>query len=275
MTAPVKFLIHQYGTPQEHRANIVSALGRGLPELSPALCSHDGSLVIVGSGPSLTAHLEELKGERAKGRPIMSLKGTHDYLIENGLPPNLWLTIDPRPRVNQLQKKSEDTIYLVASRCHPDIFDALKDSKVIVWHSSAEQDGAEDIWRERKAMVVGGGTTSGTRAIFVGYILGFRKFVLYGMDSCNAQDGITKRFDGSLTGPTVEVKTGYHVGKENRVNNGRTFICNQAMAQQGNDFIMTLKMMPEVTFDIKGDGLLKAIYQDHLLAQEKLKEKAA
>jgi hypothetical protein len=271
MTAPIKFLIHQYGTAAEHRANILSALKRGLPELSPALCSHDGSLVIVGSGPSLTAHLEELKGERAKGRPILSLKGTHDYLIENGLEPNFWLTIDSRPRVNQLQKKSENTIYLVASRCHPDIFDRLKEEKVILWHSSAVQDGAEDIWQERKAMVVGGGTTSGTRAIFVGYTLGFRNFVLYGMDSCNAPDGITKRFDGSLTGPTVEVRTGYHVGKENRVNNGRTFICNQAMAQQGNDFIMCLKMMPDAKFDIKGDGLLKAIYQDHLYALEQVK----
>lgn len=270
MTAPVKFLIHQYGDADMHRSHILSALERKLPELSPALCSHDGSLVIVGSGPSLTAHLEELKGERAKGRPVMSLKGTHDYLIENGLEPDLWLTIDSRPRVNQLQKKSNSTVYLVASRCHPDIFDRLKDDKVVLWHSSASEDNAEDIWKERNApMVIGGGTTSGTRAIFVGYILGFRDFVLYGMDSCNAPDGITKRFDGSLTGPTIEVKTGYHVGDSRMVNNGRTFICNQAMAQQGNDFIMTLKMLPDATFDIKGDGLLKAIYADHKKALEK------
>jgi uncharacterized Rossmann fold enzyme len=275
MTVPAKFIINQYGTTEEHRSNILSALARGLPELSPALCSHDGSLVIVGSGPSLPACLEELKGERAKGRPILSLKGTHDYLIENGIEPNLWLTIDSRPRLNQLQKKTENTIYLVASRCHPDIFERLKDERVILWHSSASQDGADDIWVEKGKTVLGGGTTSGTRAIFVGYYMGFRNFVLYGMDSCNAEDGITKRFDGSLTGPTIEVRTGYHVGKESRVNNGRTFICNQAMAQQGNDFIMTLKMMPDAKFDIKGDGLLKAIYEDHLYAVQQAKEKAA
>ncbi len=272
MTAPVKFRIHQYGTPEQHRENILSALARGLPELSPALCSHDGSLVIVGSGPSLTAHLEELKSERAKGRPVMSLKGTHDYLIENGIDPTFWLTIDSRPRVNQLTKKSESTIYLVASRCHPDIFDRLKEDRVVLWHSDAEQDNSRDIWAERKIMTVGGGTTSGTRAIFVGYLLGFRKFVLYGMDSCNAADGVTKRFDGSLTGPTIEVRTGYHVGDKRSVNNGRTFICNQAMAQQGNDFIMTLRMLADTTFDIKGDGLLKAIYEDHKKA---LEQKAA
>lgn len=230
-------------------------------------------MVVVGSGPSLTAHLEELRGERAKGRPILALKGTHDYLIEQGLEPTFWLSIDARPRLNQLKKQANDTIYLVASRCHPDIFDRLKEDKVILWHSSAEQDKSHDIFTERNKMHVGGGTTSGTRAIWVGYIMGFRNFVLYGMDSCNAPDGITKRFDGSLTGPTVEVRVGYHIKDQNHIEKGRTFICNQAMAQQGNDFVMLLKVFPDAKFEIKGDGLLKAIYENHLFALEEAKKR--
>lgn len=266
MTAPVKFIIHQYGSAEEHRANILSALERGLPELSPALCSHDGHLVVVGSGPSLPLHLEELKEEKRSGRPILSIKGTHNYLIENGISPTFWLTIDSRPRVEQLTAESEDTIYLVASRCNPVIFEALKGRKIMLWHSSAAEDNAEDIWHKRGATVVAGGTTSGMRALFVGYVLGFRHFILYGMDSCNAPDGLTKRFDGSQTGPTVEVRTGFRIGDEHRVTKGRTFICNQAMAQQGNDFIQALHIMPDTKFDIKGDGLLAALYHDHLQA---------
>lgn len=264
----MKFIVHQYGTAEEHRSNILSALDRKLPEISPALCSHDGSMVIVGSGPSLTAHLEELRAERAKGRPILALKGTHDYLIEQGIEPTFWLSLDSRPRVNQLQKKSEHTIYLVASRCHPDIFDRLKEDRVVLWHSFADQDNAADIWEQRGATVFGGGTTSGSRAIYVCYVLGFRNFVMYGMDSCNAPDGITKRFDGSLTGPTVEVMTGFHVAGEQRVNQGKKFICNQAMAQQGKDFIQAFNALPDVKFDFKGDGLLKALYDDHKKALE-------
>lgn len=71
---------------------------------------------------------------------------------------------------------------------------------------------------------------------------------MYGMDSCNAPDGITKRIDGSLTGQQQDVIVG-----------GRKFICNVAMAKQAFDFQYLYSLLPGIHIEIKGDGLLAAI----------------
>jgi hypothetical protein len=90
------------------------------------------------------------------------------------------------------------------------------------------------------------------RAINIGYLLGFRNFMLYGYDSCNRADGI-KRFTGEMTGPTMDV----YVGAEKR-----KFTCNAAMAQQANEFQMIYSVMPEITVEAKGPGLIAAIIEE-------------
>jgi hypothetical protein len=106
---------------------------------------------------------------------------------------------------------------------------------------------AERLWR-----LNGGGTTSGMRAINIGYLLGYRKFVLYGYDSCNDAEG-KKRFTGEMTGPTLDV----YVGAEKR-----KFTCNAAMAQQANEFQMLYAVMPDITVEAKGPGLIAAIIDE-------------
>jgi uncharacterized Rossmann fold enzyme len=256
--------IRQYGTVEEIHRHIHAALGRGLPELAPALCSHDGTFVVAGSGPSLPQFVDALREEFSRGRPVCAINHAHDFLIEQGMEPTFFLTLDPRPRAgHHLRFVCEKTIYLLASRVHPEMFDRLKDHKVMLWHSWAAQDEAESIWESRKSFLLGGGTTSGMRAVTVGYVLGFRKFVLYGMDSCLAPDGMTKRFNGDKSGQTVNVQVGRYVGAEESCDpNARWFTCNHAMAQQGNDFIHAYRDMPDVSFEVKGDGLLAAIVEE-------------
>lgn len=103
-------------------------------------------------------------------------------------------------------------------------------------------------------LAVGGGTTSGMRAINIGYILGFRKFVLYGYDSCNRADGV-KRFTGEMTGPTMDVYVGEGADK-------RKFVCNAAMAQQANEFQMIYSVMNDITVESRGPGLISAILEE-------------
>lgn len=225
--------------------NVRSALERGLPEITPAFVAHDGHLVIVGSGPSLPLFLDEIRAEREKGRPICAIKGAHDYLIENDITPELFLTIEAQDKTNQLKLKNENTVYLVASRAHPAVFDHLKGHNVMLWHSWADT----ELFRELKGkLLVGGGTTSGLRAITLGYVLGFRNFILYGFDSCLADDGQTKRFTGEKAGMVVD-----------RWVAGRRFLCNGAMALQADEFQELYKVMPDMKIDAKGDGLIAAI----------------
>ena len=264
MLTALDLKVNGYGSPEEIRGHIASCLERGLPEVSPAICSHDGTFIVVGSGPSLPQYVDALRAEQARGRPICAINHAHDFLIEHGIEPTFFLTLDPRPRANHhLKYLCEQTIYLMASRCHPEMFDRLKDQKVLVWHAFADHDHEQtkDLYKTR-VLLVGGGTTSGIRAIYVAYLLGFRKFVLYGMDSCLAPDGMTKRFNGDGSGITQTVRVGEYRGDTEYCDpNAKAFICNVAMAQQGKDFHDCYHHMPDASFDVMGDGLLAAIVE--------------
>lgn len=253
MLQPLALDAATFNVPAGITSHIESSLERNLPELKPSICSHDGTFVIAGSGPSLANHVEDLKIEREKGRPICAIKGAHDWLVSHGIEPDLFLSIDPRDRRNNVMLETENTVYLLASRCAPVMFDHLKDRKVMIWHAASAQDENRLFAEKGISYLIGGTSTSGLRAVNVGYFMGYRNFVMYGMDSCNAPDGITKRVDGSLTGQTIEV----HVG-----HTGRKFTCNIAMAEQAEAFQKLWTMMPDAKVDVKGDGLLAAILQE-------------
>lgn len=239
--------VSQFGTAEANTEHIRSALQRGLPELQPALASHDGTLVICGSGPSLPLFIDQIKKEQENGRPLCAINGAHDFLCEHGAVPEFFLTVDPRPMPQNLKRVNAYTTYLLASRVNPETFDAVKHVKTVLWHSWSEE--AEcDVWRGMGKFGVGGGTTSGLRAINVGYVLGYRKFRLYGLDSCLSDDRSTKRFTGEKAGAIVDVIVG-----------DRTFWCNHAMAQQAQDFQKLYAVMPDMTVESFGDGLITAI----------------
>ena len=253
MLRPLAIDVTTFNIPQGVTEHIRVNVARGLPELLPAICSHDGTFVIAGSGPSLASTFEGIKDERSKGRPVCAVNGAHDFLIKNGIEPDLFLTIDPRDMRHNVKEATENTVYLLASRASPIMFDYLKERHVMLWHAASGED-------ERKLMaelgikyMIGGTSTSGMRAVNVAYYMGYRKVVMFGMDSCNAPDGITKRVDGSLTGQTIEVVVG---GSHDK------FTCNVAMAQQAQDFQSLWTMMPDVSVDIRGGGLLAAILEE-------------
>lgn len=236
-----------YGTAEDNSANIRSALARGLPSISPALCAHDGTFVIAASGPSLPSHVEDIRREKSAGRPVCAINGAYDFLIDSQIVPNLFLTVDPRPMPQNVTKPSEETIFLLATRVNPEVFDRLSGHRVMTWNSYGAE-GEAAAYKGHPA--IGGGSTSGLRAITVGYILGYRKFVLYGMDSCLAEDRITKRFSGEHAGQVIDV-----------IVNGRTFYCNGAMAQQANEFQELFQALPGISIEAKGDGLIAAILE--------------
>lgn len=251
----LKIDVAQFGTAAQNCSAIARNSQRGLPELSPAIVAHDGTMILVGSGPSLPTFIDEIREQKAKGRPICAIKGAHDYLIENGITPDLFVSVEPRDRRGNVKLKNQDTIYLLASRVSPEVFDHLSDCKVMIWHSWGHATEIEEVQKYTK-LAIGGGSTSGLRAIAVCYLfLGFRNFILYGYDSCNAPDG-TKRFDGSQTGVTTDVIIGEGEHK-------KTFICNMAMAAQANEFqTCTYGLLPNIHIEARGNGLIAAILEE-------------
>ena len=245
---PLEITVQAAGTEAELCSNIRSALARGFQEMTLAPTKHDGNMVLVASGWSMPDFVEEIRAHRKAGRPIVAIKAAHDFLCENGIEPDLWVNLDPRDRTSGIQRLNDHTVYMPASRCPPSTFDYLKGRRVLLWHSWAPGPEMEAIGPGKLA--IGGGTTSGLRAINIGYCLGYRNFTLYGYDSCNRADGL-KRFTGEYTGPTIDIWVGGATGKK--------FNCNMAMAQQANEFQKLFEVMGDIRVDVKGPGLIAEI----------------
>jgi uncharacterized Rossmann fold enzyme len=239
--------IGAYGSDEELRSNIVSALARGLPEVSVGPVVHDGTFVIVGSGPSLPQFVEDIRREQQQRRTICAVKGAYDYLVERGIVPDAYFNLEARLRA--LKSPQQATLFLLASRCSPEQFDQLQGKQVQMFHT---WDGKEPVPELKGRPLLTGGSTSGLRAITVGYAWGFRRFSMYGFDSCITDDNV-KRVTGEAVEPhkTLQVKCG-----------DRWWKTNGAMALQAQDFRDLLALIRGVEFAVHGDGLLAAIHRE-------------
>lgn len=247
MLQPLALDVSQFGVASQPMEAIRVNMARGLQEFVPSLCAHDGTMVLVGSGPSLPAFIDEIRAARLTGRPILAVNGAHDLLCEQKIVPDLFVTVDPRDLRHNLRQKNMQTIYLLASRAAPEVFEYLRGCRIVLWHSQGHPQEMP-VFDGTTVSKVGGGSTSGLRAMGLAYLMGFRNMILYGFDSCNDASG-KKRFDSGTQFLTMPVVVG-----------GRTFTCSVAMAGQAQDFqSSTYGSMPGLHLEVRGDGLLAAI----------------
>lgn len=223
-------------------SNIRSALARKLPELQPSPVPHDGTFVIVGSGPSLADHLKEVRDQQDKGRPIVAVKGAHEFLIKNGITPDIAIMMDAQPkRIECVRSAAEGVVYLIASQCDPVVFDHLQGRDVMLWHAyggkHCDEAAPDAFW-------VYGGTTTGLRSIYVGVVLGFRRFILYGFDS-SMRDGKRRVVLDEPPGSIHELS----------LHDGSKWTTNTAMASQTLE-IQNLLNQIDIHVKAIGDGLL-------------------
>lgn len=235
-------------------AHVHHALNLGLPML-PAHYAHDLVAVLVASGPSVIGQLDSIMRQRDRGRPIIAIKDAHDWLISNGVIPNQAVVLDPTDGQWQCFRRKHPAVqYWVSSQCHPKMFEHLHGYSVSLFHL---------VFNGNKAykgydvpFMIGGGTTTGLRAISLLYVMGFRRFELYGYDSC--------LIDGRL-----RVGTAWKRDNENpailKVKVGeRTFFCNPGMAAQAQEFQKLWKdyAMPDIFVQAYGHGLIAAILRE-------------
>lgn len=243
----------QDNTPDDiTEANIKSCLERKRPSFRPSLVKHDGHMVIVGSGPSVANHVEEIRAEKKIGRPIMAIKGAHDWLCERSIRPDLWVSMDSQDKIVEgIKHRALETCYLVSSKCSPKVFDWLENMQVVVWHAWFGK-GEERFFPEGEVLV-GGGSTSGLRGITLAWLMGFSKVILYGFDSCLS--GKTKRVDGSETSEwIIHMQAGL---------NGPDRYCDGSMASQATEFqAMTMDVMRGLKIKVVGDGLIADIMEE-------------
>lgn len=136
---------------------------------------------IVGGGPSLSKHLNQLREEKL----IIACGSVHDYLLSEGVIPDYCIICDPDViMVQYLQKYSTRVKYLIASQCDKEVFELLKDRDCYMWDCIGPTEFNQEMFDEERVNAIPGGCTVGTRAILCAIGMGFKKLRLYGMDSC-------------------------------------------------------------------------------------------
>jgi hypothetical protein len=208
---------------------------------------HDGRAVLACYGPSLKDYIEKVRVEEGD---LVSVSGSHDYLIENGLVPKYHVECDPRPHKAIHFTPHPDVTYLIASSCHPDVFKKLEGYKVRLWHAE-EHVRVKDELNSKAPNILGGGSV-GHRAIGVLYHLGYRAISLFGMDCSFEGDGSVQhagRHAGKKQGTcicTIKFKDG-----------DRHFVTSKVLMTYAASFIDMWNRMSDVSFRFYGDGLLQ------------------
>lgn len=227
-------------TPDDvFREHVLSAMGRGLPEVKPAR-SHGRVMSIAAGGPSLADTWCDLTGT------VVAVNGSLSYLLKRGVKPWACGAFDPNERVVDLIEPHPDVLFFLGSTCHPRLFDKLKGCKVGLWHPLGMV-GIEDIAKGAKHFI-GGGSTMGLRWFNLGYFMGFRDMHGHGLDSS---------YRGGKT----------HAYPDYRDDQGAMVVCGYRTSlnfmQQVQDWFSLKEMFsalddrPKLT--LHGDGLLQHV----------------
>ncbi len=227
-------------------SNVSSNVALGFPEVKSC------PAVICGGGPSLIDTLESIRSLKADGAKVFALNNTAKFLVEHGIKPDAQILVDPRPQnVVFLERPWADEV-LLASQCHPALFERCKEIgyPVRIWHAASE--GIEK-YIKPESFRIGGGITVGLAGLCLVHLLGFRELHLFGYDSSHAK-GKSHVYSQPMNQADEMVTA---------VVDNQVFDCSLAMAGQADEFKNTSTMLMEhgCTFHVYGEGLLPTLWR--------------
>lgn len=232
----------------EKRAdNVRSAMKRGARQFQPSL-PHERSCILVGGGPSVQNELFTISALCPQG-DIFAVNNVPRYLAERGLDTDVHVLMDAHPIVADFVVPQLKSIRYYASQCEPAVLDKAG-NELILWHAaSMALDGIEGITN-----IVGGGSTTATRALYLAYGLGYRDFHLFGLDSSFVGEKSHAYKQG-----VYETILDVHCGDE-------TFKSSPQMIAQAEDFKIIIPQMLKASCSVTvhGSGLLRAIADQFL-----------
>jgi len=206
-------------------------------------------IAIVCYGPSLTDTWAQLRDFPV----IMTCSGAHRFLIDRGIVPTYHIDVDPRAhKATLIGRPHPDVAYLMASTCHPAVFDLLDGFNVKLWHifDSAEE-GLRILPPGEWALT--GGPGAGLRAMTVARFLGYTDQHVFGMDG---SDGPTGKHAGAH--PSQAKK------RSPVVVDGRTFYTTPSFLECAKATFHELDAMPDVTATFYGDGLVQQLAKTYV-----------
>lgn len=141
-------------------------------------------IVVVSAGPQLWA--EDVLGDYNAGKKIVAVKHALRPLEAAGIIPWACILLDPRPHVYEfIDNPDTRVLWFVASQVNPRVTAKLMASGCEVWgyHASVGA-GEESLTKEQPHSIIGGGSATATRGLFLLKHLGFHRMKLYGYDLC-------------------------------------------------------------------------------------------
>ena len=229
-------------------ANVRANRSKGLNELSSIAEAHDGWAVIVGGGPSMADHLDEINLRQSCGHTIFAMNGACAKLNWHGITPDYQTFLDARPHNVKLINQAKG--YLVASQVDPSVVDAIH-GPITLFHPYLD----DLVEGDKEAVLIGGGTTSGLTIMALAYAMGFRNIALYGYDS-SEREGKIHAYEQAET--EVESR------RIEAVAGGKHFVTSLVMYKQAELFPDFAYGMAELgcTIHVHGDGLLPTIAKE-------------
>lgn len=189
---PLALDMHGCATQEEMNGNIEATLKRGYVPINSYLGKYKGRASLVGSGPSIHDTWPELTGD------VFAVNQAIGFLLERGVVPKFAMLWDAADIVEKFAVPHPDITYLVGSRCHPKVFERLKDCKVIVWHAGGDHNIATLLDEKRvPEPMIAGGSAGITRGLYLVNSLGYCDIHIFGADSSYSDDGKTHA-NGSL-----------------------------------------------------------------------------
>lgn len=223
---------------------------------------HDHEALIVGGGPSLKTRIPLIKLRQRGGAHVLATNGAHRLLRSHGIVPEFVLFVDPSEAIALYVDEPDETdtsVYLVASICHPLVFDRLAGRKVAVWHPDipAEREKQKALLDERPEIasaLIGGGNTGALRSLNVLFLAGYRTFHLYGMDSSYPKGGSDHAYV-KPDGPDPEPVFFNWNGKE--------YCCTPWMVRQAAEFKFQYEQLTACGCKVvvHGEGLIPDVWK--------------
>lgn len=214
--------------------NIKANIQRDLPWFT-GFKDEGRTAVVVCGAPSMRDHVSDIRFHKRHGARIVSVNNAWRFLVENGITPDVHVMLDARPENAEFVKDApKSTRYVLASQCHPSVFDALADHDVVLWHNAFGDEAKHRQFLDLLApydatkpiILVPGGCTVGLRALWLCALSGFRRIHVYGIDSSYDGDAHHAYAQPLNDGEQVlEVVMG-----------GKSYRCAPWMARQAEEF---------------------------------------
>jgi 6-hydroxymethylpterin diphosphokinase MptE-like protein/methyltransferase family protein len=250
--------------------------------------AHGRTAVLVCYGPSLQDQIKEIRNLALDPNcDVISVSGSHDYLLQHAIVPAYHVECDPRlHKADNMKAPHVGVRYLISSVVHPDYFRKLEEggADIRLWHIAADKQTERlvDEMGEKSEHIISGGGSVGLRALPVLYSMGYRDFSIIGMDSSfrvadadmavlvdalERGDAVAEKAALEKMADTSKQWAGKHAGKRQvlcsvacKVPGGaRLFVSSPILLTYATYFFEYVQRSRDCAFRVYGDGLLQAM----------------